>query len=76
MSQLFDHKTLERLHNSLDFLALMDHIKDCRDGHIRDMHGATTETIQQISGRILALDELLGLVSYTELKEKLGKLQG
>jgi hypothetical protein len=76
MIQVFDHKTLERLHNSADFLALMEHVKDCREGHIRDMHGATSETIQQISGRILALDELLALVSYTEFKERFRKLQG
>jgi hypothetical protein len=76
MIQVFDHKTLERLHNSSDFLALMEHVKDCREGHIRDLHGATSETIQQISGRILALDELLALVSYTEFKERFRKLQG
>lgn len=76
MTQVFDHKTLERLHNSSDFLALMEHVKDCREGHIRDLHGATSETIQQISGRILALDELLALVSYTELRERFRKLQG
>jgi len=76
MIQVFDHKTLERLHNSSDFFALMEHVKDCREGHIRDLHGATSETIQQISGRILALDELLALVSYTEFKERFRKLQG
>jgi hypothetical protein len=54
----------------------MEHVKDCREGHIRDLHGATSETIQQISGRILALDELLALVSYTEFKERFRKLQG
>jgi hypothetical protein len=74
--QLFDYKTLERLHNNADFLTLLDHVCDCREGHIRDMHGATSETIQQISGRILALDEFLALTSYPELKEKFRKLQG
>lgn len=67
---MLDPKQLERLHNSEDFLAFLAELKSTREAWIAAMHDAATERIQQISGRILALDETLFLGKYEELKAK------
>lgn len=66
---MIDPKSLERLHNSQDFLFFLNELSDTREAWIGSMHSANTETIQQISGRILAIDEVLALAKYNLLKQ-------
>lgn len=65
---MIDPKALERLHNSADFLSFLRELAECREAWIGNMHSASTETIQQLSGRILAVDEVLQMAKYEKLK--------
>lgn len=67
---MLDPKQLERLHNSEDFLAFLAELDTTREAWIAALHDASTERIQQVSGRILALDEILTLSDYEKLKAK------
>lgn len=72
--QFFDKDALGRLQNNTDFLLLLHYVHQCREAHIHDLHGADTAGIQQLSGRVLALDELLRIVGYAEMKEKFARM--
>jgi len=67
-------KTLERLHNSSEFLQFLEYLAQSRERYIACMHEASTEAIQQISGRILAIDEVLQLGEYEKLKSNWERL--
>jgi hypothetical protein len=65
-----DPKSLERLHNNEDFLAFLEDVQSQREGWIGQLHDRTTDSVQQIAGRICALDDVLGAGKYKELKAK------
>jgi hypothetical protein len=65
-----DPKSLERLHNNEDFLAFLDDVQGQREGWIGQLHDRTTESVQQIAGRICALDDVLGAAKYKEMRAK------
>ena len=62
-----DPKALERLHNSEDFLAFLDEVYSQREGWISNLHDRNTDAIQQLSGRICALDDVLSAAQYKAL---------
>tara|TARA_Y100000401_G_scaffold85608_1_gene70880 strand:- start:19 stop:180 length:162 start_codon:yes stop_codon:yes gene_type:complete len=45
----------------------MKMVHDLREEAIEELHEATSENIQQISGRIITYDQLLQLSSWQEL---------
>lgn len=67
---MIDDKSLERLHNNEDFLKFLDYVFGIREWCISQLHDVPTERLQQISGRILAVDEILSVAKYRELVEK------
>lgn len=67
---MIDDKSLERLHNNEDFLKFLDYVFGIREWCISQLHDVPTERLQQISGRILAVDEILSVAKYRELAEK------
>ena len=69
-----DPKALERLHNSQDFLAFLRDVKGGREYWIRQLHDVKTEALQQISGRILAADDILYNARYEELEARFTRL--
>ena len=67
---MIDDKSLERLHNSEDFLKFLDYVHGIREWCISQMHDIPTERLQQLSGRILATEEILNVAKYQELSDK------
>lgn len=45
-------------------------IHDLREEAIEELHEATSDTIQQVSGRIITYDQLLQLSSWQELSNR------
>lgn len=70
-----DPKSLERLHNNEDFLAFLEDVQSQREGWIAQLHDRTTDSVQQIAGRICALDDVLGAGGYKQLKAKWASLR-
>jgi hypothetical protein len=70
-----DPKALERLHNSEDFLAFLDEVYSQREGWISNLHDRNTDAIQQLSGRICALDDVLSAAQYKALSAKWASLR-
>ncbi len=72
---MMDAKTLERLHNSRDFLAFLEAVMEAREQYVRNLHDLDTARLQQISGRILAYDDVCATGKLDELREKWRKLE-
>lgn len=73
---MMDPKVIERLHNSQDFLKFLNEIHAGREYWVKQLHDLKTESLQQISGRILAMDEVLYSANYDSLREKWNRLTG
>ncbi len=58
---------IKTLHNYEAFARFMKMVHDLREEAIEELHEATSENIQQISGRIITYDQLLQLSSWQEL---------
>lgn len=71
---MIDPKIIERLHNSQDFLKFLNELHNLREYWIKQLHDLKTESLQQVSGRILSLDEVLYLAQYESLTEKWNRL--
>mgnify|MGYP005713076563 CR=1 FL=1 len=52
------------------FLGFMSMILQMREECIEEMHLASSDNIQQISGRLLSYDQILHMVDYDSLLEK------
>ena len=52
------------------FARLADWIYEEREIHIKELHEATTDQIQQITGMILECDKMLEMIGYRSLKAK------
>lgn len=66
---MLDPKVVERLHNSQDFLKFLNELHSVREYWIKQLHDLKTESLQQISGRILSIDEVLFAAQYEKMKE-------
>jgi hypothetical protein len=58
---------IKTLHNYEAFARFMKMVYDLREEAIEELHEASIENIQQISGRIITYDQLLQLSSWQEL---------
>ena len=58
---------IKTLHNYEAFARYMKMVHDLREEAIEELHEASIENIQQISGRIITYDQLLQLSSWQEL---------
>ena len=58
---------IKTLHNYEAFARFMKMVYDLREEAIEELHEASSDNIQQISGRIITYDQLLQLSSWQEL---------
>ncbi len=63
-------KILKDLGNYHQFAQFLTLITSLRDECIGELHQASTEDIQQISGKILSYDQILVMCKYDELKKR------
>lgn len=59
MKESLDARIKDRLSNVDDFVDFMGFVYERRESLIAEMHGAKTDELQQISGKILLCDEVL-----------------
>jgi len=59
---------IKTLYNYEAFARFMKMVHQLREESIEELHEATSENIQQISGRIITYDQLLQLVNWEELR--------
>jgi len=52
---------VKALANHESFAVYLQNVKQMREQTIADMHNVNTETLQQISGRILAYNDILSM---------------
>ena len=60
------------LGNQEAFARFINYIANLREEEIARLHEANTEKLQQISGRILAYDELLRMVDWEAMQRRYG----
>lgn len=63
-------KSLEILQNNEHFLEFLNALHAQREGWIAQLHDRPTETLQQLAGRILVLDDILEQANYKTVKER------
>ncbi len=72
--------TLEEAVNTLkhheSFGAFIHNVHQMREDAIGELNSATSEQVQQISGKILAYDEVLRMSSYEELRRRFSNTLG
>ncbi len=61
---------IESLKHHEAFASLVQQIVQMREDCIQDLHKADMEVIQQTSGRILALDEIIELCGWEVLRNR------
>jgi hypothetical protein len=61
---------IESLKHHEAFASLVQSIVQMREDCIQDLHKADMEVIQQTSGRILALDEIIELCDWEVLRNR------
>ena len=61
---------LQALHNHETFARFIKTINDLREETISEMHEASSDTIQQVSGRIITYDQILQFVNWEALKKR------
>jgi hypothetical protein len=61
---------IESLQHHEAFASLVQQIVQMREDCIQDLHKADMEVIQQTSGRILALDEIIELCDWEVLRNR------
>tara|TARA_R110002020_G_scaffold148662_1_gene324593 strand:+ start:3761 stop:3979 length:219 start_codon:yes stop_codon:yes gene_type:complete len=59
---------IKTLYNYEAFARFMKMVHQLREETIEELHEATSNNIQQISGRIITYDQLLQLVNWEELR--------
>jgi len=63
-------KSLEILQNNEHFLEFLNGLHEARENWIAQLHDRPTETLQQIAGRIVVLDDILEQANYKAVKER------
>ena len=61
---------IEALSNYEHFARFINVIEHLREECISDMHDASIETLQQLSGRILSYDQILQMVDWKNLQKR------
>ena len=61
---------IKTLYNYVAFARFMKMVHQLREESIEELHEATSDNIQQISGRIITYDQLLQLVNWEELRNR------
>ena len=61
---------IKPLHNYEAFARFIKLIHNLREEAIEELHEASNETIQQVSGRIITYDQVLQLVNWEELVKR------
>ena len=61
---------IKTLYNYEAFARFMKMVHQLREETIEELHEATSDNIQQISGRIITYDQILQLVNWEELRNR------
>jgi hypothetical protein len=61
---------IQTLHNYEAFARFIKMLHELREETIAELHEATSDNIQQVSGRIITYDQVLQLVNWQELSQK------
>lgn len=59
---------LKTLSNHEHFARFLQVVEDLREETIEELHNATSENIQQVSGRIITYDQILQMCDWKNLK--------
>jgi len=61
---------LKALHNHETFARFIKTIYELREETIAEMHEASSDTLQQVSGRIITYDQILQFVNWDALRAR------
>ena len=61
---------IKTLYNYEAFARFIKMVHELREESIEELHEATSDNMQQISGRIITYDQLLQLVNWEELRNR------
>ncbi|MEI8099993.1 MAG: hypothetical protein WCH09_00350 [Bacteroidota bacterium] len=67
---MLNDKKLDTLVHNDAYLELLNDIYAARESLIQELHQASSEQIQQISGRILQCDEVLTMAGYEKVVQR------
>ncbi len=65
-----DAKTIERLSHVNDFVDFLEDLSLQKDAVLQSLHGLPTEQLQQATGRLLQLDDVLRMGGWDEIQSR------
>jgi len=65
-----DAKTIERLSHVDDFVAFLEDLNFQKEAILQSLHGLPTEQLQQTTGRLLQVDDVLRMGGWDKIQER------
>ena len=65
-----DAKSLERLSHIDDFVAFLEDLSFQKEAILQSLHGLPTEQLQQTTGRLLQVDDVLRMGGWDKIQER------
>jgi len=65
-----DAKALERLSHVDDFVAFLEDLNFQKEAILQSLHGLPTEQLQQTTGRLLQVDDVLRMGGWDTIQER------
>ena len=65
-----DAKALERLSHVDDFVAFLEDLNFQKEAILQSLHGLPTEQLQQTTGRLLQVDDVLRMGGWDKIQER------
>ena len=67
---MLDNKQIERLSHVNDFVDFLEELSFQKESIIQSLHGLPTEQLQQATGRLLQVDDVLKMGGWYEIQQR------
>ena len=67
---MIDNKQIERLSHVNDFVDFLEELSFQKESIIQSLHGLPTDQLQQVTGRLLQIDDVLKMGGWQEIQQR------
>lgn len=67
---MIDNKQMDRLSHVSDFVDFLEDLSFQKDAILQSLHGLPTEQLQQTTGRLLQIDDILKMGGWNEIQKR------
>ena len=67
---MISEKQLDQLSHVSDFVTFLEDLNFQKDALLQSLHGLPTEQLQQATGRLLQIDDVLKMAGWDKIQER------